>query len=165
MLRLFREMTGFALLVIVIFAMAFSGSCKKQGPSVVVPYIPPEYYDCIEAKPSDLIAAYYSQYGNMGHAEENYNNKYFVFKDQIVADWMIKDLGQGWIWLPGNIKCVLININDMKALKIGDRIDVVGYNTGPMSLQVAGLIFTNCYVLPAGTVNLPVGGGTFSPVY
>jgi hypothetical protein len=129
MLRLLNEMIGIALLVIILFSMAFSGACKKQEMQEI-PYLSPEYYNCLEAVPSELVSAYFSNYGNMAHSESQLNKRYFVFKSQLVQDWTLKEMDQGWIWLEGNVKCVLVNISDMKYFKIGDKIDVVGYNMG-----------------------------------
>jgi hypothetical protein len=165
MLRLFKEITGFALLVIILFTLPFSGACKKQGLLVVAPYMPPDYYSCIEADAGGLVFAYFAGYGNISAAENTYNNKYYVFKNLEIKDWMLTELDKGWLWLESGVKCVLVNIDDMKAFKIGDRIDVVGYNTGVDSSPTPGLLFTNCIVMPTGLVKLPTVEGAFSIGY
>ena len=147
------------LFVTLLLMLIPSFSCAKQTMLAFPPYLPPEYYNCIEAKPSDLVIKYFSTYGNMANSEHEYNGQYFVFKNQLVQDWMLKELDQGWIWVEGNVKCELVNTADMKAYKIDDRIDIVGLNNGVMSYSTAGLLFTKCFVLPAGVVALPASGG------
>ena len=80
---------------------------------------------------------------------------------------MFKYLNHGNFWvLPSEIDCYLLHPSDMKRYKVGDKIDVVGLNTGP-AMGLAGLVFKNCIVLPAGSVQLPApgSGGVFVPNY
>jgi hypothetical protein len=164
MQRFFKVTTLFAMLVIIIFTITFSGACRKPE-LPTIPYLSPEYYNCLEAIPSELVSAYFSNYGNMAHSESELNKRYFVFKNQMVQDWTIKEMDQGWIWLEGNVKCVLVNNNGMNNFKIGDKVDVVGYNMGVISYSAAGLWFKDCVVMPAGTVKLPSIGGAFAGGY
>jgi hypothetical protein len=155
-----RKSPGFSyLLTVLLLATTSFASCTQQKLAAFPPYLPPEYYNCIEVRPSELVIAYFSTYGNMAHSESEYNNRYFVFKNQIVEDWMIKELDQGWIWVEGNVKCELANVADMNAFNLGDRIDIVGLNAGVISYSSAGLLFTKCIVLTAGAVELPAAGG------
>jgi hypothetical protein len=149
--------------VLVLTAVAFSSGCSKQASLAVPPYLPPEYYSCYEARGSDLSVSYFSNYGNLSRSETLYNDHYFVFKDQLVEKWTIKELDQGWIWLEGNIKCELLNKDNMKYFKVGQKIDVVGYNAGVISHSVQGLLFTKCIVLAAGTIQLPAAGSNSAP--
>ena len=142
-----------------------------------IPTLPIEYYNCIETSPLDLINVYFGTLyyyfsigletnGNneLANAEATYDNQYFVFKHLQVADWMVAELNEGWIYAGSGIKCVLVNPNDMKRFKLGDNIDVVGLNMGIISLNNPGLLFKDCYVLPAGAIQLPLSGGPgFTP--
>jgi hypothetical protein len=152
-------------------------SCSSPTLSAKIPTLPPEYYNCIETTPLDLINVYYGTlyyYFSLGlnttgnndlsNAEATYDNQYFVFKSLPVTDWMVTELDQGWIYIGSGIKCILVNPNDMKKFKLGDEIDVVGFNTGIISLSTPGLLFKDCYVLPAGAIQLPLSGGPgFTP--
>ncbi len=142
-------------------------ACKAQAFAVQLPpFLPPEYYSCLEAGPAELVGSYFSGYTNASYAEAQYNNQYFVFKNLPVKDWMIADLDKGYIWLGSGVKCELVNPADMKKFKIDERVDVVGLNTGVISYKTPGLLFTNCYVMAAGSVQLPAaGGGGFSAGY
>jgi hypothetical protein len=163
--RSLKGMNFVVVLILAVLGLSDSG-CTRQQLIAVPPYLPPEYYDCIEVKPSDLVIKYFSTYGNMSNSEHEYNGRYFVFKNQLVQDWMVKELDQGWIWVEGNVKCELVNVDDMKTFNLGDKIDVVGLNQGVISYTTAGLLFTKCLVLPAGTVALPAAGGqAFVPGY
>jgi hypothetical protein len=163
--HLLKRVTIIIALLSAASGIAASG-CTRQQLIAVPPYLPPEYYNCIEVKPSDLVIKYFSTYGNMSNSEHEYNGRYFVFKNQLVQDWMLKELDQGWIWVEGNVKCELVNIDDMKPFNLGDKIDVVGLNQGVISYTTAGLLFTKCLVLPAGIVALPAAGGqAFVPGY
>ena len=156
-----KNTVGFSVTVI-LFILAYatvSPACTRQAVLQLPPYLSPQYYDCIEVKPSDLVIKYFSTYGNMDNSEHEYNGRYFVFKNQLVQDWMLKELDQGWIWVEGNVKCELINPAEMKKFKIDDKIDIVGLNNGVISYNTAGLLFTGCIVLPAGLVALPAAGG------
>jgi hypothetical protein len=140
-----------------------------------VPTLPPEYYNCIEAKPLELLNVYFGTLyywysyalendSSLADAQSTYDNQYFVFKNLGVADWMVADLEQGWIYIGSDIKCILVNPNDMKQFKTGDKIDVVGLNAGITSIRPPGLLFKDCYVLPAGAVKLPLSGAPgFTP--
>ena len=144
-----------------------AAGCSKQAYMAnLPPFLPPQYYDCIEVTPMDLVTSYFSGYTNASAAELAYNDKYFVFKKLHLKDWMITDLSQGYIWAGSGIKCELVNVDDMKDFEIDDQIDVVGYNAGVTSYEIPGLLFKDCYVLPTGAVKLPaVGGGGFNPAY
>ena len=166
MFGLFKNMKThrvLALLVMITFNIIFNNACTRS-PIFVPPYIPPDYLNCIEVVPKELLESYYTPYmgsTNIDAAQLKYNNLYYVFKNVIVKDWVIADLDKGWIWVD-RIKCVLANVNDMQQFKVGDKIDVIGLNKGiisnPSSPQ--GLLFDGCIVIAAGTVALASGDGS-----
>ena len=139
---------------------------QTSAPPAIIPYIIPAYYQCIEVLPMDLENAYYSAYGNHAEAETMYNEKIFVFKNLLVDLYMIRELDKGWVWAD-LIKCPVINPGDARKLKPGDRVDILGVCLGRDLKYSPGLYFRDCYVLPAGCVQLPApgGGGSFAPTY
>jgi len=148
----------------VLLLTSISGGCsaKKFAPP---PYIPSGYYDCIETYPAALVSAYFSGYGEIWGPMENYNDKIFVFKNVLVDQWMLRELDNGWLWLD-LIRCQIANIEVMDHYKLGDRIDVVGFNLGPEDIGKAGLTFKDCYILPPGVLVLPAeGNGSFDGGY
>jgi hypothetical protein len=119
----------------------------------------------VEVTSTDLINSYFHPYFNIVDAENKYNNLVFILKNIIVRDWVIADLKHGWIWA-GGIKCMLMNIGDMKRFRIGDRIDIVGRNAGVISRTPPGILFQECVAMPTGTFAIPVtGGAAFVPAY
>jgi len=130
------------------------------------PFLPPEYYNCTQVDPKALVNVYFTGYGDFTKMEAMYNDIIYVFKDVLVDKRMFIGLNEGFIWVD-QIKCYLVEPDDMKNYKPGDKIDVVGLNKGPTSYYIAGLTFKNCIVLPAGRVALPASPGTvaFTPGY
>jgi hypothetical protein len=153
--------------LVIILLMSTLASCNEDAfVAVAPPYLPAQYYDCVEVTPLDLVNSYFSGYANASHAEVEYNDRYFVFKNIPVREWVIADLDQGWIWAGSGIKCLLVNPGDMKRFKLEDKIDIVGFNTGVITYQTPGLLFKDCYAMAAGSVQLPAGGSAgFTPAY
>jgi len=149
----------------IIVATGVITSCRpKFAPP---PYIPSGYYECIEVNPPILVGWYWGGYGDIWTPIGLYNDRYYVFKDVLVQEWTIQDLENGWIWLD-YVRCELVNPEEMSKYKMGDRIDVVGFNTGPNmdDLRNKMLIFTGCYVLPPGVIQLPSeGNGGIDGIY
>jgi hypothetical protein len=113
----------------------------------------------------EIEKAYYSEYGNSANAASLYNGVTYVFKDQLVDSYMIREVDEGWLWADLT-KCPIINIDLAKQLKPGDRVDIVGICTGRDLTQSPGLVFRDCYVLYAASLQLPApGGATFIPNY
>jgi hypothetical protein len=130
-----------------------------------VPYIPPAYYECIEVLPVNLQDTYYTAYGNHEEAETMYTGKYFVFKDQMVDAYMIRELDKGWLWADLT-KCPIVDLDYARTLKLGNRVDIVGVCMGRDLKESPGIYFRDCYVLLTGSVQLPAPGGeAFVPVY
>ncbi|MCL2150242.1 MAG: hypothetical protein FWH51_04880 [Dehalococcoidia bacterium] len=150
-----RKILTLAMGVVLSFASSIGGCTPKTF--APPPYIPPEYYDCIETNAVDLVNAYFAGYGEIWGPMERYNDLVFVFKDVLIDAWVVKDLDKGWIWMD-LIKCHLADRETMNEYKIGDRIDVVGYNLGPENIKTKELTFTDCYVLPRGAIALPADG-------
>ncbi len=133
-----------------------------------VPSLPASYYDSIETYPPDLERVYFGYYPNAGLfagsrrlavPRAKYDNRVYVFKDQVMDAWAVRDVARGWLWLD-NIKCPLVNLGEMKSYRLGDHFDLVGLNLGPVDEGTPVLLFQDCYVLPAGFVKLPAGDST-----
>jgi len=139
------------------------GSC---GPATFIPpdYIPPEYYQCTEIDPQDLINVYFSGYGDFTTIEALYNDVVYVFKNVPVDKRMVMALDEGYIWVD-QVKAYLVNPESMNRFKFGDMIDLVGINDGPTSYYQAGLTFIECYALPAGEIPLPLDQGEGTPAF
>ena len=141
--------------------------CSKPA-SWLIPYIPPQYYQCMEATPGDLEKAYFSNYGDKTLATINYNDKMFIFKRIFVTDLMQQQFNEkGYFWVASS-KCVPTAAGLVARIKSGDCIDIVGINRGiPKDPDYQwSLLMEDCYYLPAGELALPASGGaTFSPGY
>jgi hypothetical protein len=139
---------------------------SQRPPPAILPYIPPLYYAAIEVLPMDLENTYYTAYGNHAEAEVMYNGKSFIFKNQLVDAYMIRNLGEGYIWAD-LIKCPVVNLNAARTFILGDRVDIVGTCMGRDLRISPGLYFSDCYVLPANCLQIPYpgGGGVLGPAY
>ena len=148
--RLFRAVSWIMVVVLAVVSIVTLSCNQKAFIIQPPPFLPPECYNCTEVTPLDLVNTYFSGYANAASAEVQYNNRYFVFKNIPVRDWVIAELDKGWIWVGSGIKCLLLNSDDLKRFKTEDKIDVVGFNTGVISYQTPGLLFKDCYALAAG---------------
>jgi hypothetical protein len=163
--------------------LLFSMSCKSgaKAPAIptysapgtttsssadIVPFIPPAYYQSIEVLPMDLERSYYSEYGNTAGADTRFNGLVFVFKNLLVDNYMTREVDKGWLWADLTL-CPIVNLDAAKKLKLGDRVDIVGISMGRDLTKSPGLVFKDCYVLTAGSIQLPApgGGATFTASY
>jgi hypothetical protein len=166
MLGSLKKAIIFMLLTLMVLSTLLISGCANGsflfGPP---PYVPPEYYNCIQVEPKALVNVYFTGYGDFSKMEALYNDAYYIFKNVQVDERMFIGLNEGYIWVD-QVKCYLVDPDDMGNYKPGDKIDVVGLNKGPTSYYIAGLTFKNCYVFPAGMLALPASpGGTFTPGY
>jgi len=171
------------LVITLVSGLSFlTGSCKTTA-EAKVPYIPPSYYACIPVNIEDLIKSYFWPSGNLYLAGQAYNNQIFVFYSvRVIASMLVDDNTLNY----GNAQFIAMQPGAVGKLKVGDLIDIVGINRGPMPLaegqplsdwfdsdgrpiknQVNGwLYFTECIFLPSGSVQLPApGGAAFVPIY
>jgi len=162
-----KTIAGILVILLVAVAVVVSGGCST--PKVAsVPFIPPEYYDCTEILPKDMVEIYMSiSYG--GGADQIdylYKDKIFVFKNVKVTEDLIRDLDEGYLWAD-LVRCSLVSKVDMEQYELGDLIDVVGRNKGFNTDGSVGIGFDQVLVLPAGTVALPAdpGSGPVTPGY
>jgi hypothetical protein len=159
--------TALLIFMVLIILMLVTASCANRTYILnPAPFLPPEYYLATQVEPKALVNVYFTGYGDFTKTEAMYNDAVYVFKDVLVDKRMFIGLNEGFIWVD-QIKCYLVDPDDMKKYKAGDKIDVVGLNKGPTSYYIAGLTFKNCYALPAGRVAIPAspGTGTFTPGY
>ena len=152
----------------VLLPALFGAGCAKPLAYAVIhpPFIPAQYYNCIDVTPDDLANAYFNNCAEIKLAENLYNELYFVFKDLELRSWMLTDLTLGYLWVNSGIKCLLANPEVMRSFKLGEKIDLVGYNSGVGNDAHTELLFKDCYVMPAGSLQLPAAGGMeFVPTY
>jgi hypothetical protein len=180
-------------------ALLFVGACKTK-PEVlasvttpvpsqtvevqgIIPYIPPSYYACLQVNLDDLLKNYFTHYGNLDLAEQAYDGQIFVFNSIRVMQSMIVD---GDSFVVSNAQFIAMQPGAVAKLKVGDLIDVVGINRGPMpeaegkplsdwfdangapliAIVSGWLYFTDCIFLPSGSVVLPAPGApAFVPLY
>ncbi len=158
------------------------GACKSDEPSYTAlseapPYIPAEYYSCVEISAYEMAFTYWSPYSQRLKEEgspipgEAYRGQIYVLKNYLVTDYMLRDRKNGFIWID-MIKCYPLNPSDLNNVKLGGMIDVVGINMGPelenyTEYADGDLIFKDCVFLPSGSVKLPsdTGGQVLVPAY
>ena len=132
--------------------------------------LPVAYYDCIQITPYDLIWSYFDPYGHRWRANEMFTDKVVVFKDVEVNQRMLDTRGENYIWCD-QVRCytaVPEEIDRIKKLKLGQKIDVVGMMRGvdDDSEYLNTIKMTECYFSNAGVWAIPQGGGgTFTPGY
>lgn len=155
--RCYIRNTAVVLLVTLVY-LTMAVGCSKPVISIP-PYIPPAYYNCTEVTPQVLCDAYYLRYANIAEAEYRFNTLFFVFKNVKVTALMFKHLDEGYFWVDNNlVQCYCLCAKDLKHYKIGDTIDIVGQNEGPIA-GITGLVFRDCIILPTGFAQLPAPGG------
>ncbi len=155
------------LIILVTPAPLVLMGCQTRATFIPVPYLPPMYYDCIQVDPQALVSTYFVGNVDIVSVRAKYDGAVFVFKEVRVNDRMFTGMNEGFIWVD-QIKCYLTNPENIRAVKTGDKIDVVGRNAGQTSLFIPGLTFRDCLILPAGQRALPVVAGpvrTFGPAY
>jgi hypothetical protein len=134
--------------------------------SDVIPYVPAEYLDCTPINSIDLLSYYYynNRYSPAPGVEQNLNNQIFVFKNIEVTQAALKYATPLFIWMDGFVQCYFLEQGTATRLRAGDRVDVVGVNTGAGQEIPTTLVFVACVFLPAGAVQLPAVTGAGSGV-
>lgn len=162
----FKTVFVFMLIMVISLTSTLATGCSKQQPAIVPPFVPPHYYECREVQPETLMDIYWVSYADYYLIENEYSNKYYVFKDIRLEEWMLQDVDDGYIWVD-RIRCYVINIDDLGKYKIGDKIDLVGLNKGPANYTIAEITFIDCFVIPAGSIALPkdLDAGSITPGY
>ena len=141
-----------ALILSLVFLMPATNSCSRDF--VPPPAIPAEYYKCQAVGAADLVNAYYSKYFDLTVSRIIYDNQIFVLKNiELTKDQITHLRKEGLIWVD-LIECNLANAGDCGRFKTGDMVDVVGINSGP-SMEFYGLVFLDCFMIPAGALKLP----------
>jgi len=150
-----------ALVSLIIFSAICSTACTGVQSAGTPPFVPPEYYDCVEIDPADLYGnyIYYTAHGDYATAVSQYTNRYFVIKEMEVNERMYSTIQNGFIWAD-YIECHLVDVNSLRQYKPGDLIDIVGLNKGPSSQDIMSIRFNACIIMPAGSLALPAEKGT-----
>ena len=140
-------------MVVSLCAITSQLACKS-GSFSPPPSIPAMYYQCLEADPNSLVNAYYTHYLDRSIAQMIYDGGVFVLKNIELTIPQIERLrNESCVWV-GLVKCLVANIADCTRFKPGEKIDVVGTNKGA-SAEFIGITFVDCYVIPAGSLQLP----------
>jgi hypothetical protein len=147
--RLYR----FALVVALTPAIvAAASSCRP--PFSAPPEIPASYYQCQSVDPVALASSYYSRYMDKAVAKASFDNHILIIKGIELSDYQVTCLrNHNYIWVD-LIKCMVGNKEYSSRFKVGDMIDVVGVNKGD-TMDFMGLLFTDCYLIPSGSLQLP----------
>jgi hypothetical protein len=148
--------------LLAVSSIVFSG-CSANSPNSVTPYIPPNYYASQLVLPFDLSNIYWSPYITRSDAAKLHGNIY-VFKDLKVNDITMASIKEGYVWVD-LIKAYALNPANLKELRLGESIDVVGVLAGPCNDFPKSLTFSACVFLEAGSVSMPVGGDGSSLQY
>jgi hypothetical protein len=167
----------YPILAVLALATAIIPGCKSTPQEVnnALPYIPPSYYNCIQATAAEVAFSYWSPYSMRLKNEgspipgESYRDLVFVIKNYPITEWSLAELDKGYIRVD-MIKCYPLNPQDFARLKAVTWVDVVGINKGPeqenyTDFSEGSLIFKDCIVLPAGAVKIPAEGNEGIPVY
>jgi hypothetical protein len=161
-----KHIKSAACLLTSCLSAGLASGCAHAAPStsgVVVPYMPPAYYTCIETTVNDLLNAYFIDTRNnevLWGAEDAYNGKVFVFKNAVITPTDMKDRTAEYIWIDGRIKCYGLSPGVTSKLSNGERVDIVGTNAGLSQEYSGSIVFTGCVFLPAGYVQLPSEQGS-----
>ena len=145
-------------LACMLVAAGIACSSCSPGKFTSPPYIPAGYYDCVEVQALELVTAYYSHYYDRSLAEANFNGKIFILKDVELNERQIEMLSQDNCTWVDMIQCFVVNTEYCTMFKTGDNVDIIGLNTGATPQGSEGLVFTNCYLIPANSLNLPLEG-------
>ena len=154
-----------SILLVTTFFLAIAGGCAEKN-QAIVPFIPPNYYNCLEVGPDAILTAYYSTtYGNYSVSCQSYNDTPFIFKKIVVDQTMLLHKDED-TFMVSTIKCTALQHGAVDKLKVGNVIDIVGMNRGPLPDNPGWLLMTDCIFLPADSIQLPApGGATFTPGY
>lgn len=142
-------------------------ACAPVSSSSVIPYVPPAYYNSTLIMPFDLANAYWSPYITRQDANRDYVGKVYVFKDFTVNGDTLATVNRGYVWAD-LVKAYPLNLANIKQLKVGEEIDVVGVLSGPGKDYPNTLTFSDCVFLPSGYIDLPVGDSAqfqYAPAY
>lgn len=151
---------AFAILSLLCFPFVGCG----QEASTTIPLIPPLYYSSTEVAPGALAHEYWNPHLDVPSAKLLYDGRIFIFKNILLDDTALKHKKEGYLRLE-MVKAYITNTNYLARLKVGDLVDIVGINGGVAS-DFVGLNFIDCIVLPASSVQIPIGGtSAFMPQY
>ena len=158
-----KDLALLLTLAVILSVAAGQVGCARQADaleSAVVQYIPPNYYDCIETTPNDLLNAYYSHYNAVGDPGVLFDGHIFVFKGITITAPELNHATDEFMWIDGAIKCYFLEQGSAGRLSINEKVDIVGIDSGVGTEYNGTLVFEGCIFLPSGSVQLPAGGGS-----
>ena len=145
-------------LLLVALASVLLPACTGPLHTVPVPYLPPAYYDCTQTDFASLQSIFFFHPGTITDEQLGMMGRVFVIKNVGITPNEIKQATDEYIFIDF-IRCGWLNPADRQHLKPGDVVDLVGINQGALLDAPNTLSFTGCVFLPAGVVQLPLGGG------
>jgi hypothetical protein len=151
---------------VLLSAVLAASACSSKNLTNVVPYIPPAYYSGQLAAPFDLSNIYFSPYSPASEIAK-LNGNIYVFKDLPVTAITMASVNKGYVWIDV-VKAYALNPSNLKQLKLGEKVDVAGVLAGPCKDFPKSLLFNSVVFLPAGSVDIPVGGDAplqYNPTY
>lgn len=160
-----QKLVGFlSITAIVICAIVLSLSRVfnfTPDMSVPFPYIAPAEGltgDYIMTTVYDMEMAVKGHYGPMFDPDSNMGRS-FVFKDVSVTAAGLGTSETEPSLAAGYMMFLPQKISDLKALKVGDKVDVLGIFAGQSTKWASLTVFTNCVFLPAKVSPFPLPGG------
>lgn len=127
--------------------------------SALFPYIPPPEgpdYAYIEVTADQLISATIAGYVPV--SPEQFKGKSFIFKNVLITEEMVSRMTETYI-MHSILRFVAQDPSDLKKLRAGDVVDIIGVCTGEFRGGSFLVAIGNCQFLPAGLVALPLPGG------
>ena len=139
--------------------------CTKQDPFIPEFIQPPNKY-YIEMTPMQIDEAMLSDYNTPQSVQREWEGRSLIVKNITVNEVALNTLHEGYIIL-NNIKCIPLRPADLRALKEGDVVDIIGvFADVPLvsGAKIGVITLVSCQFLPAGLYPLPIPGGAAPPI-
>lgn len=149
--------TGIVACLLAALAVVMLPGCAGKSSETAVPYLPPAYYSCTETDFGSLQYIFFFHPGTVTDEQLAMKGQVFVIKNIQLTQHEIEQATNEYI-LVDFIKCYWLDPANLESLKPDEMIDLVGVNQGAIVSAPDTLDFTGCVLLPAGLVQLPVGG-------
>ncbi|MFC1865346.1 hypothetical protein ACFLYB_01365 [Chloroflexota bacterium] len=134
-------------------------ACDKAELSVPQ-FIPPSYLDCIELTPL-MLGDYYFNYRPLyvwfPTADEILTDKAIIMNDIEITEEMLVTRTESSFKVADNVIVKPRNSSQVKDLKPGDMVDILGISSG-ISDELSAVVLEECFIEPPGVINLPLEG-------
>ena len=141
------------ILIIIILPLSY-----KPDTSAPFPFIapPPNGYH-IETSPNEIQTAFFSNYVDPKTAEMLIGES-LIFKNVSFTESLVSMKTETSITM-GFVQFVAQNPSDLRKLKAGDKVDIIGICTGRSEELSLMVVIEECQFLPKGLAPLPLPGG------